>query len=88
MGKKLDALLGRTFKPSKFKPLVNLALSRLVVLKSQRQVRCTQARSDVVQLLDLGHHERALIRVSFNFFAFGLQMKTKTIIFISFHGSF
>lgn len=63
MGKKLDALLGRTFKPSKFKPLVNLALSRLVVLKSQRQVRCTQARSDVVQLLDLGHHERALIRV-------------------------
>ncbi|KAK7813436.1 ist1-like protein [Quercus suber] len=63
MGKKLDALLGRTFKPSKFKPLVNLALSRLVVLKNQRQVRCTQARSDVVQLLDLGHHERALIRV-------------------------
>ena len=65
MGKKLDAILGRTFKPSKFKPLVNLAFSRLVVLKNQRQVRYTQARSDVVQLLELGYHERALLRVRF-----------------------
>lgn len=63
MGKKLDAILGRTFKPSKFKPLVNLAFSRLLVLKNQRQVRYNQARSDVVQLLELGYHERALLRV-------------------------
>lgn len=63
MGKTLDALLGRSFKPSKFKSLVNLAISRLSVLKNQRQVRCNQARSDVVQLLELGHHDRALLRV-------------------------
>ncbi|GLU04764.1 hypothetical protein SLE2022_218960 [Rubroshorea leprosula] len=63
MGKKLDALLGRSFKTSKFKPLVNLALSRLSVLKNQRQVRCSQARSDVVQFLQLGNHDRALLRV-------------------------
>ncbi|XP_010263425.1 PREDICTED: uncharacterized protein LOC104601677 isoform X2 [Nelumbo nucifera] len=63
MGKKLDALLGRTFKASKFKALVNLAISRLAVLKNQREVRGSQARSDVVHLLNLGHHERALLRV-------------------------
>lgn len=66
MGKKLDALLGRTFKSSKFKPVVNLAISRLAVLKNQRQVRCNQARSDVVQLLQQGHHDRALLRVRFS----------------------
>ncbi|XVE85949.1 hypothetical protein DITRI_Ditri17bG0133000 [Diplodiscus trichospermus] len=63
MGKKLDALLGRAFRPSKFKSLVSLAISRLTVLKNQRQVRCNQARSDVVQLLQQGHHDRALLRV-------------------------
>ncbi|XP_043717820.1 uncharacterized protein LOC122665743 [Telopea speciosissima] len=63
MGKKLDAFLGRGFKTAKFKTLVNLAISRLAVLKNQRQVRCSQARSDVIQLLNLGHHERALLRV-------------------------
>ncbi|OMO90241.1 hypothetical protein CCACVL1_07440 [Corchorus capsularis] len=63
MGKKLDALLGRAFKPSKFKSHISLAISRLAVFKNQRQVRCNQARSDVVQLLQLGHHDRALLRV-------------------------
>ncbi|KAJ1389439.1 Vacuolar protein sorting-associated protein Ist1 [Sesbania bispinosa] len=63
MGKKLDALLGRTFKASKFKPIVNLAISRLAVLKNQRQARLRQDRSDVVELLKLGHHERASLRV-------------------------
>ncbi|KAJ7943184.1 IST1-like protein [Quillaja saponaria] len=63
MGKKLDALFGRSFKIAKFKPLVNLAISRLAILKNQRQVRWKQARSDAVQLLQLGHHERALLRV-------------------------
>lgn len=65
MGKKLDALLGRTFKVSKFKPTVNLAISRLAVLKNQRQVRFRQARSDVLQLLQAGQHERALLRVRY-----------------------
>ncbi|KAJ7954080.1 IST1-like protein [Quillaja saponaria] len=63
MGKKFDALLGRNFKTAKFKPLVNLAISRLAVLKNQRLVRCKQACSDVVQLLQLDQHERALLRV-------------------------
>nr|XP_009770598.1 PREDICTED: uncharacterized protein LOC104221270 isoform X2 [Nicotiana sylvestris] len=63
MGKKLDALLGRNFKTARFKATANLAISRLAVLKNQRQARCSIARSDVVQLLNLGHHERALLRV-------------------------
>ncbi|KAF9593161.1 hypothetical protein IFM89_020457 [Coptis chinensis] len=63
MGKRLDALLGRNFKTTKFKSLVNLAISRLAVLKNQRQVRCSQARSDTSQLLNLGHQDRALLRV-------------------------
>ncbi|KAA8529184.1 hypothetical protein F0562_034017 [Nyssa sinensis] len=63
LGKKLDALLGRSFKTSKFRPLVKLAISRLAVLKKQRQARLSIARSDVVQLLKLGHHEQALRRV-------------------------
>ncbi|XP_049365033.1 uncharacterized protein LOC125829863 isoform X1 [Solanum verrucosum] len=63
MGRKLDALLGRNFKISKFKATANLAISRVTVLKNQRQARCSIARSDVVQLLNLGFHERALLRV-------------------------
>ncbi|KAL4361770.1 hypothetical protein GQ457_04G011490 [Hibiscus cannabinus] len=64
MGKKLDALLGRRgFKPSKFKSVISVAISRLSVFKNQREARCNHARSDVVQLLQLGHHDRALLRV-------------------------
>ncbi|KAK7306944.1 hypothetical protein VNO77_39590 [Canavalia gladiata] len=63
MGKKLDALLGRTFKPAKFTANVNLAISRLAVLKNQRHARLRIARSDILELLKLGHHERALLRV-------------------------
>lgn len=65
MGKKLDALLGRTFKVSKFKAIVNLAISRLAVLKNQRQARLRHARSDVLELLQLGHQERASLRVRY-----------------------
>ncbi|PPD78276.1 hypothetical protein GOBAR_AA30688 [Gossypium barbadense] len=63
MGRKLDALLGRNFKASKFKTLAKLAISRIGILKNQHQVRCTHARSDVIELLNLGHHEQALLRV-------------------------
>ncbi|KAK9074487.1 hypothetical protein SSX86_007085 [Deinandra increscens subsp. villosa] len=63
MGRKLDVLLGRKFKPSKFKATVNLAVSRAAVLKNQRQARLAVARSDIVQLLNLNHHEHALFRV-------------------------
>ncbi|KAK4764632.1 hypothetical protein SAY86_025722 [Trapa natans] len=65
MGRKLDRLLGRGrgFRPSKLKPLLSLALVRLSVLKAQRQVSSSNSRSDVLQLLQLGHGERALYRV-------------------------
>ncbi|XP_023914299.1 uncharacterized protein LOC112025847 [Quercus suber] len=64
MGKKLDAFLGKiSFKKSKFSNLVNLAVSRIAALEKQHHVRCGQARSDVIQLLNLGHQERALLRV-------------------------
>ncbi|XP_039065375.1 uncharacterized protein LOC120210752 [Hibiscus syriacus] len=62
-GKKLDALLGRGFKPSKFKSVISVAISRLSVFKNQREARRNVARSDVVQLLQQGHHDRALLRV-------------------------
>ncbi|KAI7747672.1 hypothetical protein M8C21_002776 [Ambrosia artemisiifolia] len=63
MGRKLDVILGRKFKTSKFKATVNLAVSRVTVLKNQRQARLAVARSDIIQLLNLGHHEHALLRV-------------------------
>ncbi|XVF20550.1 hypothetical protein REPUB_Repub12eG0010100 [Reevesia pubescens] len=44
MGKKLDALLGKNFKASKFKTFVNLAISRIAFLERQHRVRCQQAR--------------------------------------------
>ncbi|KAK1389966.1 putative vacuolar protein sorting-associated protein Ist1 [Heracleum sosnowskyi] len=63
MGKKIDALLGRTFKTSKFKPAISLAISRIFVLKNQRRARMSVAQSDVIELLKLGQDKRALIRV-------------------------
>ncbi|XVF31567.1 hypothetical protein REPUB_Repub17cG0001700 [Reevesia pubescens] len=63
MGRKLDALLGRNFKTSKFKTLVKLAISRIAIMKKQHQVRYFHARSDVIELLNLGHQDQALLRV-------------------------
>ncbi|KAL6952355.1 hypothetical protein U1Q18_043977 [Sarracenia purpurea var. burkii] len=63
MGKKLDDLLGRNSKTHKLKTLAKLTMARITILKKQRQVRSSQARSDVVQLLNLGHQDRALLRV-------------------------
>ncbi|XAR55832.1 hypothetical protein NMG60_11036044 [Bertholletia excelsa] len=60
---KLGALFGRRSTSSKVKPLLNLSISRLAVLKNQRQARSSLAGSDVVQLLTLGEQNRALIRV-------------------------
>ncbi|MED6206796.1 hypothetical protein PIB30_030113 [Stylosanthes scabra] len=62
MGRKLDSLLGRNFKASKFTATVNLAISRLAILKKQRHAHLKLARSDVLQLVQLGHHDRALLR--------------------------
>ncbi|RZR94901.1 hypothetical protein BHM03_00023676 [Ensete ventricosum] len=64
MGRKLDILLGRTSRQtSKLKSFLGLTVSRLAVLRKRRQVRRDQARGDVVQLLQLGHVDRALLRV-------------------------
>ncbi|KAK6152887.1 hypothetical protein DH2020_012526 [Rehmannia glutinosa] len=63
MGKKLNALFGRSSKTAKLKMLANLAISRIAILKKLHSVKCSQAKSDVVQLLRLGHQERAIIRV-------------------------
>ncbi|KAJ8751898.1 hypothetical protein K2173_026111 [Erythroxylum novogranatense] len=60
-----DALFRRNydFKSSKFTTLAKLAISRIAILKNKHQVRYSQAKSDVIQLLNLGHHEGALLRV-------------------------
>ncbi|KAG5236938.1 Ist1 domain-containing protein [Salix suchowensis] len=65
MGRKLDVILGRSFKAYKVKAVASLAISRIAILKNQRQVRFNQTRSDVVQLLEKGHHDRALLRVEY-----------------------
>jgi vacuolar protein sorting-associated protein IST1 len=63
MGKKLDALFGRKLRTSKFSSLAKLAVSRIAILKNKARVRFSHARSDVIQLLNLGHQERALLMV-------------------------
>ncbi|XP_062106298.1 vacuolar protein sorting-associated protein IST1-like [Humulus lupulus] len=63
MGRKLDALLGRNFKVSKFKTITKLAISRISILSNQHQTRLSHARSDVKELLQLNHQERALLRI-------------------------
>uniref|UniRef100_A0A2C9VNK1 Uncharacterized protein n=1 Tax=Manihot esculenta TaxID=3983 RepID=A0A2C9VNK1_MANES len=52
MRKKLDALLGRTFKVFKFITLANLATSRVAVFKNQRQIRvCPDEMKEAVSSL-------------------------------------
>ncbi|KAJ3697712.1 hypothetical protein LUZ61_001417 [Rhynchospora tenuis] len=64
MGRKLDIFLGRISRENaKLKALLSVTGSRAVVLKSRRVVRCNNTRDDVAQLLHLGHHDRALLRV-------------------------
>ncbi|XP_031390285.1 uncharacterized protein LOC116202809 isoform X2 [Punica granatum] len=59
----MGVLLGRRSRTSKIKKLSKLAISRIAILKRQREVRASHARSDVIELLNLGHQERALLRV-------------------------
>uniref|UniRef100_A0A803QKA6 Regulator of Vps4 activity in the MVB pathway protein n=1 Tax=Cannabis sativa TaxID=3483 RepID=A0A803QKA6_CANSA len=63
MGRKLDALLGRNFKVSKFKTITKLAISRISILSNQHQARLSHACSDVKELLQLNHQDRALLRI-------------------------
>ncbi|CAH9115866.1 unnamed protein product [Cuscuta epithymum] len=65
MGRRIDAFFGKNLKKSggKFRATASLAVSRVAVLKKQRHARCSIARSDVLQLLHLSHHQRALLRV-------------------------
>ncbi|CAL1390711.1 unnamed protein product [Linum trigynum] len=63
MIKKLQALLGKSFKASRYKTLSDLVISRIAYLERQHKARCSQARDDVAQLLAQGHLDRALLRV-------------------------
>ncbi|XP_020587096.1 uncharacterized protein LOC110029240 isoform X2 [Phalaenopsis equestris] len=59
----LYALCRRTSRDiKKLKTLLGLTVSRLALLRTQRQIRCAQAEADVAQLLLLGHRDRALLR--------------------------
>ncbi|KAK7374927.1 hypothetical protein VNO80_08370 [Phaseolus coccineus] len=55
-------LLGKSFS-SKIKSISTLAVSRIVILKNQHKARASYARSDLAQLLNLGYHDPALLRV-------------------------
>ncbi|KMZ75689.1 hypothetical protein ZOSMA_111G00400 [Zostera marina] len=50
------------FKSTKLSVVIQNTLSRLVILKNQRRLRCAHGRDDIAQLLLHGHHEIALIR--------------------------
>ncbi|XP_020673798.1 uncharacterized protein LOC110093300 isoform X2 [Dendrobium catenatum] len=59
----LQALCGKTSRElTKLKTLLGLTVSRLALLRNQRQTRCAQAEADVAHLLLLGHQDRALLR--------------------------
>ncbi|CAA2964616.1 IST1 homolog [Olea europaea subsp. europaea] len=61
--KKLRAFLGKGFRTTKFRSTIKLAVPRISILKNQRRARCSIARCDVIELLKLGNHDRALLRV-------------------------
>uniref|UniRef100_A0A803LAU2 Uncharacterized protein n=2 Tax=Chenopodium quinoa TaxID=63459 RepID=A0A803LAU2_CHEQI len=61
MGKALDVLLGR--KSSKLSSLLEHAITRNSYLKNRQQALFSISQSDVIQLLNLGHQEQALLRV-------------------------
>ncbi|KAF9663968.1 hypothetical protein SADUNF_Sadunf17G0107200 [Salix dunnii] len=52
MGKKLDALFRRKFNTSKFNSLAKLAISRIAILKNQKQVRVSFAKSDFARQVE------------------------------------
>ncbi|KAL0908924.1 hypothetical protein M5K25_023438 [Dendrobium thyrsiflorum] len=59
----LQALCRKTSRElTKLKTLLGLTVSRLALLRNQRQARCAQAEADVAHLLLLGHQDRALLR--------------------------
>jgi vacuolar protein sorting-associated protein IST1 len=55
-------LIGKSFT-SKLKNMTSLAISRIAILKNHRKARASYAFSDVSQLLNLGYHDQALVRV-------------------------
>lgn len=57
----MDALLGR--RSSKLSTLLEHAINRTALLKNRQQALFSFSRSDIVQLLQLGYEEQALLRV-------------------------
>ncbi|GAU16508.1 hypothetical protein TSUD_167390 [Trifolium subterraneum] len=43
--------------------MTSLAISRIGILKNHRKAKASYAFSDVSQLLNLGYHDQALVRV-------------------------
>lgn len=79
MREKLDALLRRNFKTSKFKSLLDLTITRIGVLKNQRRARLAQSRKDVLELLKREQQETALLRVFFvDLILYNLDLKGRT----------
>ncbi|CAK8540558.1 unnamed protein product [Lathyrus sativus] len=55
-------LIGKSFT-SKLKNITLLAISRIAILKNHRKARASYAHYDISQLLKLGYHDQALVRV-------------------------
>eukprot|EP01018_Ginkgo_biloba_P030839 Gb_14953 [translate_table: standard] len=63
MGQRLDVLLGKGFRASKCKNLLNLAISRLALLKNKSEIQCKKFQKDVAQLLQNGQEASARSQV-------------------------
>ncbi|GAB2213478.1 hypothetical protein Drorol1_Dr00021524, partial [Drosera rotundifolia] len=50
-------------RDSKLKKWARHAVARAAAMKNHHQSRFSHAQSDIVQLLNLGHHEQALLRI-------------------------
>lgn len=56
-------MLHKKFKPSKCKTALNLAKSRIKLLKNRKDIQVKQLRSELARLLESGQDQTARIRV-------------------------
>lgn len=73
-------LIGKSFA-SKLKSITLLAISRIAILKNHRKARASYAHNDISQLLKLGYHDQALIRVSINTILLYLFVNSISLLF-------
>ncbi|CAH2051212.1 unnamed protein product [Thlaspi arvense] len=60
----MKKVLHRGFKPAKCKTALQMANSRLKILKNKKEIQIKQLRRELAQLLEAGHTPTARIRVS------------------------